>query len=427
MNKLKFIAGIIALAGILSTTSCVKDDFDQPEVYIPHPNLTANITIMGLKDLYASSGVSTPFKIESDTIVVGYVVANDVSGNLYKTLVIQDSTGGIEIKLDATGLYNDYPVGQKLYIKCKGLYLGTYGGMVQLGYLYQGGIGRIPQVYMAEHFFKDGLPEKPIEPALKTIGGLSAADLNTIVRFDSVSFIEGGTNVFCGQEVSSADDRDLKDQTGGLIVVRTSKYASFAGETLPSGLGTIIGELSIYNGTYQLYIRDANDIKNFQPDPYSYLLNEPWTSEIGDFTQNSVVGNQIWGITQYGMTISGYAGGVYNENEDWLISPAMNLDLYNTEVLKFESAMKYGSAGQGLQVFYSTDYLGTGDPNQATWNPIPATLSQGNFAWTASGDIDMSQINGTSVYVAFKYISGTSSSSCATWELRNLLLKAVKN
>lgn len=426
MNKLKFFAGIIALAGIIFTTSCVKDDFDQPEVYIPHPNLTANISIMGLKDLYNSSQ-STIYKIESDTIVVGYVVANDVSGNLYKTLVIQDSTGGIEIKLDATGLYNDYPVGQKLYVKCKGLYLGTYGTMIQLGYLYQGSIGRIPQIYIAEHLFKDGLPEKPIEPALKTIGGLSLADLNTIVRFDSVNFVEGGTNIFCTQTVSSAEDRVLKDQAGNQIIVRTSKYASFAGETLPSGLGTIIGELSIYNGTYQLYIRDKNDIQNFQPDPYSYLLNEPWTSEIGDFTQYSVVGNQIWGITQYGMTISGYVSSVYNENEDWLISPAMNLDLYNTEVLKFESAMKYGTAGQGLQVLYSTDYMGTGDPNQATWNTIPATLSQGNFTWTGSGDIDLSQITGTNVYIAFKYNCGTTSASCATWELRNLLLKAVKN
>lgn len=56
---------------------------------------------------------------------------DDRSGNYYKTLVIQDATGGIEVKFDGY-LYNQFPVGRQVYIKCKGLVLTDYAGLTQL-------------------------------------------------------------------------------------------------------------------------------------------------------------------------------------------------------------------------------------------------------------------------------------------------------
>ena len=38
------------------------------------------------------------------------------------------------MKIGSTGLYNDYKLGQTLYVKCEGLTLGNYGGMLQIGY-----------------------------------------------------------------------------------------------------------------------------------------------------------------------------------------------------------------------------------------------------------------------------------------------------
>ena len=62
------------------------------------------------------------------------MISEDRSGNVYKSLYIQDETGGIELKLGKNGLYNDYKLGQWVYVKCSGLTLGAYNGMVQLGW-----------------------------------------------------------------------------------------------------------------------------------------------------------------------------------------------------------------------------------------------------------------------------------------------------
>ena len=64
----------------------------------------------------------------------------------------------------------------------------------------------------------------------------------------------------------------------------------------------------------------------FVPDP-SIILQESFAASIGNFTQFSVTGVQIWvndPVSMY-MKMSGYANGSTFANEDWLISPALNL------------------------------------------------------------------------------------------------------
>jgi hypothetical protein len=116
--------------------------------------------------------------------------------------------------------------------------------------------------------------------------------------------------------------------------------------------------------------------------------------------------------------MDGYAGGVNNVNEDWLITPAMNFNLYTNEVLSFMNAYSY--TGNPLEVKISNNYNGSGDPNSYTWIDLSPTLSPGGFAWTSSGDLDVFGTNGTGVYVGFKYTSTATASS--TWELDDILV-----
>lgn len=76
-------------------------------------------------------------------VIKGRVSSTDKPGNFYKSLFIQDETGGMEIKIGKNGLYNDYLPGQTVYVKLDGLTLGMYGfksgnyggmGMVQIGF-----------------------------------------------------------------------------------------------------------------------------------------------------------------------------------------------------------------------------------------------------------------------------------------------------
>lgn len=142
------------------------------------------------------------------------------------------------------------------------------------------------------------------------------------------------------------------------------------------------------------------------------------------WTPISVTGDQLWDRDNtYGIggspcaKMTGYSGTSY-ENEDWLISPPMNLDVYTNENLTFYTAMDF--TGPDLEVKYSTDYDGGGNPSTGTWTTISATLSPGSFAWTASGNVDLSGVSGTAVYLAFIYTSTASNS--ATWEVDNVLV-----
>ncbi|OQX72475.1 MAG: hypothetical protein B6D61_13650, partial [Bacteroidetes bacterium 4484_249] len=91
----------------------------------------------------------------------------------------------------------------------------------------------------------------------------------------------------------------------------------------------------------------------------------------GNWTTVSVTGDQEWVIVEnYGVNgtpcakMTGYDGQPY-ANEDWLISPALNLDNYTGEVLNFQNAMNY--SGNPLELKVSTNYSGSGDPNSADW------------------------------------------------------------
>ena len=134
MNKIFYAIGTFA-AALTLLASCdawepvFTGDYGKADVYKP-VTLTPNKTIMELKSLYKNA----PVKIEDGIIIGGQVISEDRSGNIYKSIYIQDATGAIEVKIGKNSLYNDYKLGQWVYVKCSGLTLGAYNGMIQLGY-----------------------------------------------------------------------------------------------------------------------------------------------------------------------------------------------------------------------------------------------------------------------------------------------------
>lgn len=165
------------------------------------------------------------------------------------------------------------------------------------------------------------------------------------------------------------------------------------------------------------------------PTIYEYLFVDGFDTSWSDWTKYSVTGAQEWVLdTQYGhpgncAKMSGFQSGSSNVNEDWLISPAIDLSSVSSAALKFDTATKF--SGNPVQIYISNDYVGSGDPSLATWNELTGTLSPstGNYDWTSSGNINISGYTGSDVYIAFKYTS--TSSESATWEVDNV--KILKN
>ncbi len=271
MKRITLYTFLAATLGMLTFFSCVKKDFDNPpDTTNVDPKLPVNKTIWDLKQMYVANGGVIPLKITDDIIIAGVVVADDRGGNFYKQVVIQDESSGIPVLINRNNLYNEFPIGRKLYIKCKGLYLGAYGGLIQLGSEpdQSGSISDIPYVFINNHVVRGPFDLNQVKPISVTINQLlnlnsSLQYLSTLIQLDSVEFVGSDVNVVYAQAptTSSATERKIEDCASNNIILRTSGYCNFRTALTPSGKGQLLAIYSRYNNTAQLAIRDTNDVR----------------------------------------------------------------------------------------------------------------------------------------------------------------------
>ena len=146
------------------------------------------------------------------------------------------------------------------------------------------------------------------------------------------------------------------------------------------------------------------------------------------FTTYSVEGEQVWTFNQsYGAVMTGYVNGTSYANEDWLISPPINLSAANDPKVTFEHARgPAGSINVGVnegyyKVFVSNNYQ-SGDPRDVTWTELQGVV-HGTAAWgyVNSGLLSIPEAYHTSnCRIAFRYLSINGAS--ATWEVRNIFV-----
>ncbi|MCI4647124.1 choice-of-anchor J domain-containing protein [Phaeodactylibacter sp.] len=165
----------------------------------------------------------------------------------------------------------------------------------------------------------------------------------------------------------------------------------------------------------------------FASNAQEILLEETFNDgTLGSFTAYSVLGDgQVWEPREFGgrqfAQMNGFDGGI-QDNEDWLISPALDMDAQEGEVLTFENASNF--SGPDLEVLVSNDYDGNSDPNTATWTNLSdqVNFSTGNYEYVNSGALDLSAISGTG-HIAFKYISNTSVDG-KLWQIDSVVVSA---
>ncbi len=418
MNKKVLFSIILALAATAITfTSCVKGEFDEPPIFIPKVDFSANTTIAELKALYANR-LDT---ITDSIIIKGVVVANDESGNLYKKIVIQDETAGIEILLNRTNLYTEFKLGQMVYVKCQGMYMGDYGGLIQIGYVFDGSIGQLPDILIDQHLFRDSLPGAVPEAVTINLSSTgNAAYYSKLVKLENVHFSQAGSPWVGENETNT--NRTLVDANGKEIIVRTSSYANFAALLLPKGYGTVQGILGVYNGTLQLVVRDTSDVIDFSTAGI-YLDESFTTGQPSDWITFSKASNKNWAwSSQYTcMAVNGYGGDV--ASDDWLITPELDLTNAVNDTLTFRTWTKYTDSGltNPLEVLISTNYSGTGDPSLATWTNLNASLPAANSATWTTTTVDMAAYK-AKVRIAWHYRC-SSSSTASSWEVDEVRLK----
>lgn len=296
MKRTIFFAAL--LSGMFCLSACMDSDWKAPDFdgNPPYgnnnivPSNETHITIAGLKAKYANvfSQKSGCKKVEEDLQLHVVVNGNDQGGNLYKQISVQDETGGIIIGINATDMFSKLPVGQKLIINLKGLYVGTYGSMAQIGSLYNSGLGRMElqewldnvrlimgnSVEVETIVNEDGEEKKetiviPMTAEVDTIAFAPTGNHNNligrIVKLENVTVSGDGTQILAPDDgstrlTSNCANRDINGSAGNKAVLRTSTYSDFAARKIPTGKVDIYGVCTYYNGTWQILMRTNSDM-----------------------------------------------------------------------------------------------------------------------------------------------------------------------
>lgn len=444
MKKIKFIA-LAFLA--LTLGSCMGDGYADPDLTTKVPAAPYGNNSLREKNVISIADLKTQFAtiinsdngyklIEKDMMIKAVVTGNDVSGNIYNQVSVQDASGAIIIAINGSGLSGYLPVGQEILVNLKGLYIGSYKKLPQIGgvntKLSDGslGMGKIERAIWNEHFKilnpgeADASTVVPEEFDLTKLTDAAYMDANVgkLMTLKKVKFASAnGKNVWAPDDTNTSleliDAETGKRISSSNLVVRNSGYSKFANEVVPKGVFDITGIFTRYNNTWQIVLRSTDDLKSV----VLAYLSEPFDASQGNFTIDNIKladGVEFvwkWASAAYGMKASGYVNGSKQELQSRLKSPAIDLKSTKSAKLMFDQAINFASdMKQECKVQISTD--------GKTWTDLDVQGYPTENSWTfVSSTADLTKYCGKTIYIGFLYSS--SPTGAPTWEVKNFAVK----
>lgn len=261
-RRIKIMAAV-ALCGCLFA-GCKKPT--SPESFGQDEEKT--ISIQYLKSMYKNY----PLRIEDNYTISGRVISTDWGGNFPYSLIMEDDTGGIEIRIGIREYFRLYKLGTQVQVRCAGLILGSYGGYLQLGGTptddsYECGI--IASSEVNKHLIISSETTVEITDHVLKLSELSFEYVNRPVQLTGVRFVdEDGGLPWCDPDIESGyTERKLRSiyNDTDTITVRTHSGAYFAKDVIPSGSGNIAGVLQYFHGKYSLQRNYAGAISMDEP------------------------------------------------------------------------------------------------------------------------------------------------------------------
>ena len=444
MKKIKFIA-LAFLA--LTLGSCMGDGYADPDLTEKVPASPWGNNSLREKNVISIADLKTQFAtiinsdngyklIEKDMMIKAVVTGNDVSGNIYNQVSVQDASGAIIIAINGSGLSGYLPVGQEILVNLKGLYIGSYKKLPQIGgvntKLSDGtlGMGKIERAIWNEHFKilnpgeADASTVVPEEFDLTKLTDAAYMDANVgkLMTLKKVKFASAnGTNVWAPDDTNTSleliDAETGKKISSSNLVVRNSGYSKFANEVVPQGVFDITGIFTRFGDTWQIVLRNTDDLKSV----VLAYLSEPFDASQGNFTIDNIkLADGVdfvwkWASAAYGMKASGYVNSTKYDLQSRLKSPAIDLKSAKSAKLMFEQAINFASdIKQECKVQISTD--------GKTWTDLDVQGYPTENSWTfVSSTADLTKYCGKTIYIGFLYSS--SPTGAPTWEVKNFAVK----
>ena len=153
--------------------------------------------------------------------------------------------------------------------------------------------------------------------------------------------------------------------------------------------------------------------------PYS----QSFASEFGTYMTYDIFGAQSWEIDYNTAKMTGYVGGSYYANEDWLISSPVAITGVDDAKMTMSYIGRYfNNINEEVTVWASTNYTWGSDPNMASWTQVPAALVEGsNWNDFITTEISLTDYVGQTVTFAVKYIS--TDSKAGTMEIQSITIE----
>ncbi len=274
--------GLALLALSFTFVSCFDSDWDTPDMTNPPygnneivEDQAKQVTIADLKTKYSKAIANSSFeRITEELQLRATVIGNDIGGNIYKQIIVQDATGALVVGINGTGLFPFLSVGQQLLIDLKDLCIGGYGEQPQLGDEYNNSIGRMSTEKWEQHV--KVLPTHDMSQ-IDTLDffKVAQADIDRycgyLVKLENVSIgdagypiapeYKAGTPLIYNGSSNGYVHHSINGQSMSKLLLRTSTYADFASWVIPSTPVTLYGIATRYRNTWQILIRAEEDIK----------------------------------------------------------------------------------------------------------------------------------------------------------------------
>ena len=425
-------------------SSCVTSDYYGD---VENPLQTYELTpTKTVAQISASNTSSTPVQITTDEIIEAYVTSSDEKGNFYKSISFQDfkntspTITGFSVPINITTLYGKgFSPGRKVYINLKGLYVAKVYGATQIGGLYQGTIGRIPENEWQNHLFPSAtiVPESDLVREMNIETAFDDDNQNTLINLKPVQFEESSLNrtFYDVDSGGGATNHTIVATTGGSgKILRISSFAPFSGNSVPSGSGTIKGVLTKYSSDFQFMIRYEDDIKleNERIIPpsnplggtaqvFSGSLNENFTSySVGTtafpkYINDQTIGGRYWAIKNFSsnnyIEMTSFGGGGVTAKSYFMVP----VDFTAASTFAFKKEARFYN-GAVLKVFYvkSQDFT-PGFLNVKKFTDITSSFSisypangSSESSFNSAGSYDIPASLTGNGYFIFEY-SGTPS------------------
>ena len=203
---------------------------------------------------------------------------------------------------------------------------------------------------------------------------------------------------FAGQKVTVAVKYLSNDQKAGTIEVQSILIQEGSGPTPPTP-PTPGGEV--------------------QSMPYF----QSFASEFGTYMTYDLLGSESWMIDFSTAKMTGYVDGSYYANEDWLISsPVAITNVSDAKMTMVYIGRYFSNINDEVTIWASTNYNWGDNPQTATWNQVPATLTEGtNWSNFLTAEISLTEYVGQTVTFAVKYTS--TDSKAGTMEIQSICIE----